>query len=310
MHQTQKLGMQTKMMGTLPPRQAGKAGSAQRSVLILRMVQYTPSPSCEDTTARDTMRKQYERIGIGSVGCRRTGSKKNRRRKEKQQETSDAKGLLRETAAADASAGNEERPGSWFAKLLPQALDEARDSDSEKSEPRYGNANWFMNSLGDVVAASDEDDGGPEGGGVSGDWFANAVPDYAENTVDDHQEEDSCHTRSARGGWFVNALSTSLNEQGDDSASEGGMFIRREASEIVHSDGSRESDAGMYLRRETPAPKSKQRRRTPHVKAQHEKRVDPADGMLYTFQEISNFYSGHYLARDIAVYWRRTCTRR
>eukprot|EP00927_Polykrikos_kofoidii_P026870 TRINITY_DN23853_c0_g1_i1.p1 TRINITY_DN23853_c0_g1~~TRINITY_DN23853_c0_g1_i1.p1 ORF type:complete len:687 (+),score=135.35 TRINITY_DN23853_c0_g1_i1:124-2061(+) len=39
-----------------------------------------------------------------------------------------------------------------------------------------------------------------------------------------------------------------------------------------------------------------------------EKRVDPSDGIAYTFEELSAFYKKKYNAKEIAAYWKDECT--
>merc|ERR1711972_1049666 len=43
-------------------------------------------------------------------------------------------------------------------------------------------------------------------------------------------------------------------------------------------------------------------------KAQKAKRIDPVDGLEYTFAELRTFYKYQYSAKAIRRYWERECT--
>ncbi|CAE7366367.1 DSPTP1B [Symbiodinium natans] len=56
-----------------------------------------------------------------------------------------------------------------------------------------------------------------------------------------------------------------------------------------------------------PVSSRKQARSSSETCPQMERRVDPADGVAYTFQDLSNYYAKQYSKQDIQHYWNKQC---
>merc|ERR1712039_207699 len=87
---------------------------------------------------------------------------------------------------------------------------------------------------------------------------------------------------------------------------------------IEHFTGSRvisigngpKGDEIVYIKRKAdakPKAKVKAKAKAKAATTSEERRIDPDDGVAYTFAEISAFYAGKYKKAEIKAYWESTC---